>query len=75
MKGKVIIQLAVVALSVYHALSADGCNRYRVRCGDECTGDGGFCTCGEDAEKFNYRNNTSWCCNASDCKKQTRKEF
>ena len=66
MKRNSILRLLVVALSVYHALSADGCDRGSVRCGDECTGS---CTCGEDAEEFDAWNNTSWCCKASDCKK------
>ena len=70
MKRNSILRLLVVALSVYHALSADGCDGdWSVRCGDECTGREGSCTCGEGAEKFNNLDNTSWCCNASDCKK------
>ena len=48
---------------------ADGCDdRVNVRCGDECTGDVGSCS-GEDAKKFDSRDNTSWCCNATDCEK------
>ena len=67
MSGSIILHLLVVALSIYHALSADGCRRSSVRCGDECADV--YCTCGEDAEKFDARDNTSWCCNASDCEK------
>ena len=58
------------------SLAADGCGStvfgdggYSVRCGDECTGGEGFCTCGEGAKKFNHRDNTTWCCNASQCEK------
>ena len=43
------------------SLAADGCGStvfgdggYSVRCGDECTGGEGFCTCGEGAKKFNH---------------------
>ena len=50
MTDGIILHLLVVALSVYHAQGADGCDhRLSVRCGDECTGLEGFCTCGEDA--------------------------
>jgi len=71
MNGRAILHLVMVTYSVYHALSADGCHPGSVRCGDECTGHShkGSCTCGKDAEQFNYRDNTSWCCNASDCMK------
>ena len=69
MKGSNVIHLVVLTLSIYHTLSADGCGGARVRCGDECTGEYGSCTCGNDAEKFDYRDNTSWCCNASSCEK------
>ena len=82
MRGTIILHLVVITLSVYHALCADGCgnNIYgkggsNVRCGDECTGEGGSCTCGKDAERFDYRNNTSWCCNASECEKTWNKKY
>ena len=77
MKGSSVLQLVVVALSVYHTLSADGCGsgEYSVRCGEECTGDEGYCTCGEEAEKFDYRDNTTWCCNASECEQTGKKGY
>ena len=65
-----ILLLAVVRLCVYHtALAEDNCIAERMRCGDECTGAYGSCTCGEDAEQFNTYDNTTWCCNASECEK------
>ena len=74
MKGSCILRIVVVTLSVYHSLSADGCGssmgspgERSVRCGEECTDFQGYCTCGENAEKFDYRDNTTWCCNASQC--------
>jgi len=70
MNGKALLHLVMFTHSVYHALSADGCgDLMSVRCGDECTRYMGSCTCGEDAMTFDHRDNTSWCCNASDCKK------
>merc|ERR1711942_570774 len=64
--------------SVYHALTADGCGDmwprgdggFSVKCGDQCTGSGGYCTCGKNAKKFNFRDTTSWCCNASQCERE-----
>ena len=76
MTGGPFLQLLVVTLSFYHALTADGCGMkhiYSVRCGDECTGAEGYCTCGQYAEKFDYRNDTTWCCNASQCEKKGEK--
>ena len=79
MKGNIVLRLVVVTLSVYHVLSADGCGNDNmgssVRCGDECTGVNGYCTCGDNAEKFDYRDNTTWCCNTSDCRKTGRRGF
>ena len=77
MKEGSVLHLVVLTLSVYRALSADGCGSsatwgpggLSVRCGEECTGSGGSCTCGENAKKFDYRDNTTWCCNASQCEK------
>ena len=39
------------------------------RCGKECTGGGGYCTCVENAEIFDYHDNTIWCFNANQCEK------
>ena len=62
-----------MALSVNHALSADGCREGSVRCGDKCTGTGigvgAYCHCGEFGEEFNFIDDTRWCCNASKCEK------
>ena len=71
MKASTVLHPLMVALSVYHTLSADWCDdKSSVRCGDECTvGFGGNCTCGEDSKKFSNLDNTSWCCNATDCEK------
>merc|ERR1712179_211577 len=70
------ILLLLVTLCIYPALTADGCSDswggggLSVRCGDQCTGVGGYCTCGKDAAKFNFRDNTSWCCGASMCERK-----
>jgi len=71
MKDTSILLLLVVTLCVHLILGDDGCDHsLSVRCGEECTRAGGNCTCGSDAKKFNYRSNTTWCCNASQCMKQ-----
>ena len=73
MKASPILHLLVVALSIYHVLTSDGCGigsgKSSVRCGKECTGPMGECTCGKNAERFNHLNDTIWCCNASNCKR------
>ena len=57
--------------------AADGCGsgrkgKHSVRCGEECTGNGGYCTCGDGNKIFDYRNDTAWCCNASQCTKNNK---
>ena len=72
-----LYNLAVVQLSVYHALSADGCGNSiyhkdggsSVKCGTECTGVYGSCTCGENTKSFNHLDNTTLCCNGRECQK------
>jgi len=71
MKDISILLLLVVTLCVHHILGDDRCGHGEsVRCGEDCTGPKGFCTCGYGAKKFNYQDNTTWCCNASDCEKK-----
>ena len=78
MNRRVLLHIFLITLSVYHALTADGCGDmwprgdggYSVKYGDQCTGSGGYCTCGKSVEKFNFRDNTSWCCNASQCERE-----
>ena len=72
-----LLHLLVVTICVHPTLSADGCGSSwdpvyggaSVKCGDYCTGQEGYCTCGENNKKFDYRDNTTWCCNASQCQK------
>ena len=71
---------AIISLSVHQVFSADGCGstikvsegtdyRYSVRCGDMCTGrKARHCTCGRGSKRFNAYDNTTWCCNGSECK-------
>ena len=74
-----LLHILVVLLSLHLTLSADGCvgSQYgkggaSVKCGTECTGDGGSCTCGEGTKSFDYLDNTTWCCGGSDCTRHGR---
>ena len=63
----ILFHLVVVLLLYITTVGADDCAG--VRCGEECTGALGFCTCGKDAKKFTVFDNTTWCCNASLCER------
>ena len=70
MKGGCVLHQLVVMLRIYHTLTADGCGiTTGVRCGDECISYHGYCTCGEGSKEFNIFDNTTWCCNGSNCEK------
>ena len=55
------------ALIVCKAEAADRCNGFSVKCGDSCTYFGGDCTCVNNTKSFDFTDNTTWCCDASQC--------
>ena len=78
MRSYFFLYLVVCFLSVDQILGADGCGKavgahvggYSVKCGDDCTGPRGSCQCGEGSKKFDVFDNTTWCCNGNQCKKE-----
>ena len=62
--------LLIFMVIIPPARAADGCERGSVRCGQNCTGYRGYCTCGAGEERFNRYNDTVWCCNGDQCEKR-----
>ena len=78
-----LLHVLVILLSLHLTLSADGCGHSQngsdggrsVKCGTECTGNDGSCTCGVGTKSFNHLDNTTWCCGGSDCTKTEEDYF